>query len=63
VRIVIDREGCSGHARCHAIDPELFTLDEDGYSDVTSFEVPPDKEKVAQNAVLSCPEMAIRAED
>jgi ferredoxin len=63
VRIVVDQEQCSGHARCHAIDPDLFGLDDDGYSNVTRFEVPPDKEQAARGAVLSCPEMAIRAED
>jgi ferredoxin len=63
VRIVVDQDRCTGHARCHAIDSELFSLDDDGYSNVTSFEVPPSKEQVAHDAVLSCPEMAIRAED
>jgi ferredoxin len=62
MRVVVDRDQCTGHARCHAVDPELFGLDEDGYSNVTSFEVPPGKEQAARNAALSCPELAIRAD-
>lgn len=63
MRIFVDQQTCSGHARCHAIDPDLFGLDDDGYSNVTSVDVPPGKEQAARNAVLSCPEMAIRAEE
>ena len=32
MRVVVDRERCQGHGRCHAIAPELFDLDELGYS-------------------------------
>jgi ferredoxin len=63
VKVIVDQERCSGHARCHAIDPDLFQLDDVGYSSVTSVEVPAGREQAARDAVLSCPEMAIRVED
>jgi ferredoxin len=63
MKIVVDQERCSGHARCHAIDPELFTLDDVGYSNVTSVDVPSGREGAARDAALSCPEMAVRIEE
>jgi ferredoxin len=63
VKVVVDKSRCTGHARCHSIDAELFQLDDVGYSSVTTSEVPPGGEDAARNAVLSCPEMAIQLED
>jgi ferredoxin len=33
-------EKCVGHAQCHAVDPETFPIDDDGYSTLTSRSVP-----------------------
>lgn len=63
MRIVVDQSRCSGHARCHGIDPEVFQLDDVGYSSVSEAEVPPGHETAARDAVLSCPEMAISVEE
>jgi len=59
LKVVVDRATCTGHARCWSIDPALFTVDEDGYSDVTEREVPPDSIHHARSAVSACPEGAI----
>lgn len=57
--IRVDREACTGHARCNAILADVFTLDEVGYSSVDQATVPPGEEDLARLAVASCPEKAI----
>ncbi|MBC2864947.1 ferredoxin [Streptomyces mexicanus] len=59
MKIEIDRPRCEGHARCNAIVPELFVLDEDGYIDTDGFDVPPALEDDAEVAAASCPERVI----
>jgi ferredoxin len=63
MKIRVDRELCQGHALCFGTAPELFTLDDDGYSNVDVREVPPGMEELARRGVLSCPELAITIED
>ena len=53
-------EKCQGHARCHALAPELFELDEFGNARETSGTlVPPELEDKAFTAQANCPEGAI----
>ncbi len=57
----VDRDRCQGHNRCHALAPELFELDEHGYSTaVGRGAVPPALEAKARLAVANCPEHAVR---
>ena len=58
--IRVDNDRCSGHARCYAISPELFLLDEVGYSAIDVAEVPEGFEELARQAEASCPERAIQ---
>ena len=41
MRVRVDHERCEGHARCNAINPDLFELDDVGYSSIDTVEVPP----------------------
>jgi ferredoxin len=60
VKVNVDRSLCQGHARCCAIEPEVFTLDDDGYSDIgTDKPVPAGLEAKAREAVATCPERAL----
>jgi ferredoxin len=61
MRIEINRNVCSGHARCAAVAPELFTLDDVGFGEVLMKDgiVPPELEPSAERAALNCPEQAI----
>lgn len=60
MRVAVDRERCSGHNRCVAVAPDLFTLDDLGFADVVGDgEVHADLERAAWSAVLNCPEQAI----
>jgi len=58
-QIRVDREKCSGHARCFAVDPDLFPIDESGYVTVRVQDVPSGQEDAAAAGALACPEGAI----
>jgi len=60
IRIHVDPAKCQGHNRCYTIAPELFKLDDYGYSsEVGDGTVPPELEEKARLAVTNCPERAI----
>lgn len=59
MRIDLDADVCQGHARCHALAPELFDLDEAGYAVLRVEAVPPELEASARAAAAACPERAI----
>ena len=60
MKIIIDRRGCVGHARCEALAPELYPLDESGYIDSDGFDVPEGQEALARRGARACPEKIIR---
>jgi len=62
MKIHVDRSKCSGHALCFGAAPELFTVDDDGYSDIDELEVPAGMEDHARRGMLACPERAITIE-
>jgi len=59
VKIRIDPEKCQGHARCYALAPELFAVDDYGQASVIVDEVPTELEERADLAIANCPEYAI----
>ncbi len=59
MKVSIDLNKCTGHARCYATDPEIFQVDESGYALRAEVEIPPGREEKARLAVDSCPERAI----
>jgi ferredoxin len=59
VRVSVDNSRCAGHARCAAVDDELFVLDDDGYIAPGDIEVPAAKEELARKGVAGCPERAL----
>jgi len=60
LKIAIDASKCQGHARCYALVPELFEVDDYGTSSVLGDgAVPPDLEERARLAIENCPEFAI----
>jgi ferredoxin len=61
VKVRIDPELCQGHGRCYDLSPELFGADDEGYGTVLGDgSVPPEAERDARVAVLTCPEQAIK---
>ena len=59
MRVTVDADRCEGHARCWAVCPEVFDLDDEGHAVVLVDEVPPEIEGKARDAVRNCPERAI----
>jgi ferredoxin len=60
LRVRIDRERCQGHARCFALAPELFELDEMGNGrERGDGAVAPGLEDKAHLAQANCPELAV----
>lgn len=64
LRVKVDRERCQGHARCAALAPSLFTLDELGNArEVGDGIVPEALIEAAYLAKANCPELAIEVEE
>jgi ferredoxin len=63
MKIVANTTLCSGHARCAAVAPEVFDLNDDGYIGFEEKEAPPGLEAQAQRGVRACPERALRIEE
>jgi ferredoxin len=60
LRVRVDRGRCQGHARCNALAPELFRLDELGHShEIGDGVVPSALNDKAWLAKANCPELAI----
>lgn len=60
MRIRIDPERCQGHARCYALAPELFSVDDYGQSTARGDgAVPAELEARARLAIANCPEHAV----
>lgn len=59
MRVSVDADRCEGHARCWALCPEVFDLDDEGHAVVRQAEVPAHLEDKARDAARNCPERAI----
>ena len=60
LKVRVDRGRCQGHARCSALAPELFALDELGHAhEIGDGAVPPGLQHKAWLAKANCPELAI----
>jgi ferredoxin len=59
MKIVVDQSKCTGHARCNAVAPDLYEVDDNGYCALTELQVPADRESDAKAGAGECPEQAI----
>ena len=59
MRIKIDGAKCQGNARCWALAPDLFELNDEGYMAEGMIEVPAGEELRASRAARACPERAL----
>jgi ferredoxin len=50
---------CVGHARCAAVAPEIYELDDNGYLIQGVKQVPAGQEMAASRGARACPERAI----
>jgi ferredoxin len=63
VKAFVDDQRCRGHGVCCTICPEVFELNDDGYSEVRVPEVPAEFGDAVREAVECCPEQAISTTD
>ncbi|MGV0793478.1 ferredoxin [Mycolicibacterium sp. XJ1819] len=63
MKVRLDQARCVGHAQCHAVDPDLFPIDDSGYSILEAHEVKPGDEQLTRDGAAACPEMAIIIEE
>jgi ferredoxin len=63
VRVHLEKSKCVGHAQCYAVDPDLFPIDDSGYSILEEHEVQSEDVQVTRDGVASCPEMALIIEE
>ena len=64
MKVTIDSKMCTGHARCEALAPDVFELDDNGYSlPQHNNDVPLQYEAQALAAMRACPERAITISD
>jgi ferredoxin len=63
MKVLLEQDRCVGHAQCYAVDPELFPIDDSGYSTLEQYEVKPEDEAVVRDGVAACPELALVLEE
>jgi len=59
MKVRVDNSKCMGHAQCYAVDPDLFPIDDAGYSVLEAHEVRPGDETATRAGVGACPEQAL----
>jgi ferredoxin len=60
IRISVDHDKCMGHARCAAMAPKVYRLDDTGYVDIPDgTAVPEDLRGEALDGAAACPERAL----
>jgi ferredoxin len=63
VRISVDVAKCVGHARCAAVAPKVYELDDNGFNQTAEKIVGPELKADALRGVRACPERVITVED
>lgn len=63
MKIRINKAACVGHARCAAVAPDIYSLNEDGYIAEEEIDVPPGQEAIARRGARACPERIITIEE
>ncbi|HEV7205419.1 MAG TPA: ferredoxin [Jatrophihabitans sp.] len=60
MKVSVDNGRCEAQGQCAAVQPDFFTLDEDGYSNIGQDKpVPAGLEKDVENGVGMCPMAAL----
>lgn len=59
MKLTVDTNKCSGHARCYAVAPEVFDIDDLGYALPLDVEVEEPIDEWIAAGIAACPEHAI----
>lgn len=64
MRLRVEAGRCEGHGSCYFVDPDLFPLDDGGFTGVVDgSEVPAGQEGSARDGVSACPVLALVVEE
>lgn len=63
MKVHLEQSKCVGHAQCYAVDPNLFPIDDSGYSTLVAHDVRPQDEQLTRDGVAACPENALILEE
>jgi ferredoxin len=63
MKVRLEQSKCVGHAQCYAVDPDLFPIDDSGYSILEAHQVNPGDEEKTRDGVAACPELALILEE
>jgi len=55
LRAVVDTSVCAAHGQCVPEAPEVFELDDEGYSTVVVSPIPAELRTSAEQAIRACP--------
>jgi ferredoxin len=62
MKVSVDTGRCQGHARCNAISPEVFDLDEEGFVVLLTSSIDEHLVASVREAEHNCPERAIKTD-
>jgi ferredoxin len=63
MKIRVNVAGCVGHARCAAVAPEVYELDDNGFNVTPEKEVDESLRSQAIRGMRACPEKIITIDD
>jgi len=63
MRVIVDQDRCEGNAICVGVAPAVFELDDDDYAVVILDPIPPDQERLVEQAIAECPRAALQRQD
>ncbi len=63
MKIRLEAGKCMGHAQCYAVEPDLFPIDDEGFSVLEPRVVRPEDAAATKQAVDACPELALILEE
>jgi ferredoxin len=63
MRVIIDKDVCTGHGRCYSLAPSVFEADDSGNGMVVNDDLSEEWRSQAVIGVQNCPERAITIED
>ncbi|NNH70859.1 ferredoxin [Nocardia uniformis] len=59
MKLSIDTKKCSGHARCFAVAPDVFDVDDSGYAVPIDRAVDVPLDPAVEAGIAACPERSI----
>lgn len=63
IKVKVNVGGCVGHARCEAVAPEVYELDDNGFNATPCKKVDASLKAQALRGARSCPEQVISVEE